>query len=73
MVRELARQLLVGGEDEVRQQTPTAALDPAVAGRGQPPQLGLNAGPAVVSTRQGFGDAEWVMRAGRARVCYKRG
>jgi hypothetical protein len=70
---ELARQLLVGGEGKLGDQASAAALDPRVARRGQTPQLGLKAGPTLVSTSQGVADAERVMRAGQARVCYKLG
>ena len=70
---ELARQFPIGREDEVSEQALAPALDPPFAGGWQPPQLGLKAGAALVSPQHGVGDAEWIVRADRARVCYKRG
>ena len=73
VVGELARQLLVGGEDEVGEKAPSVALDPAVPGPRQPPQLGLDADTALVGASHGVGDAERITRAGGVWVCYKRG
>jgi len=66
---ELARQLLISGEDKIGEQALAPALDPPVARGRQPPQLGLETATALVSPEHGVGDAEWIARAGRARVC----
>jgi hypothetical protein len=70
---ELARQLVVDGEDELSEKALPTTRDPAVARRRQPTQLGLDAAAALVGSEQGVRDAERVVRAAHARLCYKPG
>src|SRR5438045_6011355 len=62
-VGELAPQLLVGGEDVGGEQAAALALDLLIASRRQPPQLGPDAGAALLGPGQGVGDTERVMGA----------